>query len=70
MIAGDNACIIRLLGNGRAHGAAQLRALFSAQRAQSDRTGACATARQLLTAAGVSAAVQAQIRQYQATQCQ
>jgi pSer/pThr/pTyr-binding forkhead associated (FHA) protein len=70
MITGDNATIIRLLGGGRAHTAQQLRALFAAQRAQSDRAGACATARQLLTAPGVTAAYQAQVRQYQATQCQ
>ncbi len=70
VIAGDNHCVIDLLGRGRAHGAAQLRMLFNAQRALNMRTDACATARQLITAPGVSAAQQAQIRQYQAAQCQ
>ena len=66
----DDACVIRLLGGGRAHGTVQLRALFNAQRSRSDRAGACQTAGQLLTAPGVSAAQQAQFRQYRATQCQ
>jgi hypothetical protein len=70
LTSGDNRCIVDLLGNGRAHGAAQLRMLFTAQRALNLRTDACATARQLLSAPGVSAAQQAQYRQYSAAQCQ
>ncbi|MFO0682608.1 MAG: FHA domain-containing protein [Sandaracinus sp.] len=69
LAAGDNNCVIDQL-RGRAHSAAELRALFGAQRAAGDRAGACTTARQLLTAPGVTAAQQAQIRQYSAAQCQ
>lgn len=70
LTSGDDRCVIDLLGHGRAHGTAQLRALFNAQRNLSDRTGACQTARQLITAPGVSPALQSQYRQYQAAQCQ
>jgi pSer/pThr/pTyr-binding forkhead associated (FHA) protein len=70
LTAGDDRCIIDILGHGRAHGTAQLRALFGAQRNLGDRTGACQTARQLITAPGVSPALQSQYRQYQAAQCQ
>ncbi len=69
LAAGDNNCVIDQL-RGRAHSAAELRALLGAQRAAGDRAGACQTARQLLTAPGVTAAQQAQIRQYSAAQCQ
>lgn len=70
IIAGDSREIIRLLGNGRAHGTAQLRALWNAQRDMSDRTGACVTVRQLLASPGVPPAQQAMMRQYQSAQCQ
>lgn len=70
VIAGDNHCVVDLLGHGRAHGTAQLRMLFNAQRALSMRADACATAAQLITAPGVSPALQSQYRQYRAAQCQ
>ncbi len=70
VIAGDNHCVVDLLGNGHAHTTAQLRMLFNAQRALSMRPAACATARQLISAPGVTPAQQSQYRQYQAAQCQ
>lgn len=70
VIAGDNGCVVDLLGRGRAHTTPQLRMLFNAQRALSLRADACATARQLIAAPGVSPAQQSQYRQYQAAQCQ
>jgi pSer/pThr/pTyr-binding forkhead associated (FHA) protein len=70
MISGDSRCIDRLLGHGQAHGTAQLRALFNAQRDLGNRAGACVTVRQLLAASGVPAAQQAMMRQYQSAQCQ
>jgi pSer/pThr/pTyr-binding forkhead associated (FHA) protein len=70
LTSGDDRCVVRLLGGGRAHGAAQLRALFQAQRNTGDRAGACGTARQLVSAAGVTPAQQSMIRQYMAAQCQ
>ncbi len=70
MIAGNSRCIIELLGHGHAHGTAQLRALWGAQRDIGDRTAACATVRQLLASPGVPAAQLAMMRQYQSAQCQ
>jgi hypothetical protein len=70
IIAGDARTIIRLLGGGRAHGAAELRALFNAQRDTGDRAGACATVRQLVVLPDVPPAQRSMIQQYLDSQCQ
>jgi hypothetical protein len=69
IIAGDDRCILSMLGGGRAHGTTQLRALFNAQRNTGDRAGACQTAGRLITSPGLPAAQLSMIRQYQSSQC-
>jgi hypothetical protein len=56
MMSADYECVVALLGDGRAHGLTQLRALFTAQRALHDHVGACRTAASLLRAPGLSSA--------------
>ncbi len=69
VVAGDSRCVIERLGHGHAHGTAQLRLLWAAQRDVGDPQGACATARLIAASPGIPAAQRTMLQQYLRAQC-